>query len=171
MPGVTTKQYTIAVVGATGVVGGTMIRILRERDFPVGELRLLASARSAGRTVTVDGVEHEVREATPEAFGRAIRFATDPDAVLVETRDGSWRGWASSTRESLAPRTVASKLGRWALVPEARYAETLLVDRHAGAVRAAYPDALEPICPAPDGVTFATWSGGELELLRVAERK
>jgi aspartate-semialdehyde dehydrogenase len=68
MPGVTTKQYTVAVVGATGVVGGTMIRILRERDFPVGELRLLASARSAGRTVPVDGVEHEVREATPEAF-------------------------------------------------------------------------------------------------------
>jgi aspartate-semialdehyde dehydrogenase len=68
MPGVTTRPLTVAVVGATGVVGGTMIRMLQERAFPVGEWRLLASARSAGRTVTIDGVEHEVREATPEAF-------------------------------------------------------------------------------------------------------
>jgi aspartate-semialdehyde dehydrogenase len=65
---VTTKRYTVAVVGATGVVGGTMIRMLQERDFPVGEWRLMASARSAGRTVTIDGTEHPVREATPEAF-------------------------------------------------------------------------------------------------------
>jgi aspartate-semialdehyde dehydrogenase len=59
---------TIAVVGATGVVGRTMIDVLRERAFPVGELRLLASGRSAGRTVLVDGRQVEVREATPDAF-------------------------------------------------------------------------------------------------------
>ncbi len=59
---------TVAVVGATGVVGGTMLRMLRERDFPVGELRLLASARSAGRSVDVDGRSYEVQEATPDAF-------------------------------------------------------------------------------------------------------
>lgn len=64
----TTKPLTVAVVGATGVVGGTMIRILLERHFPIGELRLLASARSAGRSVDVDGTEHIVEEATPEAF-------------------------------------------------------------------------------------------------------
>jgi aspartate-semialdehyde dehydrogenase len=68
MPAMTTKPLTVAVVGATGVVGGTMIQNLVERDFPIGELRLLASARSAGRTVDVDGTAHEVREATPEAF-------------------------------------------------------------------------------------------------------
>ncbi len=68
MPSVTARPFTIAVVGATGVVGGTMIRMLQERAFPVGEWRLLASARSAGRTITIGGVEHEVREATPEAF-------------------------------------------------------------------------------------------------------
>jgi len=62
------KPLTVAVVGATGVVGGTMIRMLRERRFPVGELRLLASARSAGRTVEVDGTEHTISEATPDAF-------------------------------------------------------------------------------------------------------
>jgi aspartate-semialdehyde dehydrogenase len=68
MSSVTSKQLTVAVVGATGVVGGTMIRMLQERAFPVGELRLLASARSAGRTVVVDGTEHVVEEATPDAF-------------------------------------------------------------------------------------------------------
>ncbi len=62
------KPLTVAVVGATGVVGGTMIRTLRERRFPTGELRLLASARSAGRTVDVDGTEHVIREATADSF-------------------------------------------------------------------------------------------------------
>ena len=59
---------TVAVVGATGVVGRTMIEVLAERSFPFGELRLLASDRSAGRSVTVAGRLIEVREATPEAF-------------------------------------------------------------------------------------------------------
>jgi aspartate-semialdehyde dehydrogenase len=68
MPRVNPRPLTVAVVGATGVVGGTMIRMLRERHFPVGELRLLASARSAGRAIDVDGTEHIVAEATPDAF-------------------------------------------------------------------------------------------------------
>ena len=59
---------TVAVVGATGVVGRTMIQILNEREFPVGELRLLASGRSAGRSVSVDGRTLEIAEAVPEAF-------------------------------------------------------------------------------------------------------
>jgi aspartate-semialdehyde dehydrogenase len=59
---------TVAVVGATGVVGRTMIQVLSERHFPVGELRLLASGRSAGSTVSADGRTLTVGEATPEAF-------------------------------------------------------------------------------------------------------
>ena len=59
---------TVAVVGATGVVGRTMIQILNEREFPVGELRLLASGRSAGRTVSIDGRTLEIGEALPDAF-------------------------------------------------------------------------------------------------------
>ncbi len=62
------RSLTVAVVGATGVVGRTMIQVLYEREFPVGELRLLASGRSAGRTVSVDGQTHEVIEATADAF-------------------------------------------------------------------------------------------------------
>jgi aspartate-semialdehyde dehydrogenase len=68
MPDMTRQPLTVAVVGATGVVGRTMIQILNEREFPVGELRLLASGRSAGRTVSLDGQSHEIREALPEAF-------------------------------------------------------------------------------------------------------
>ncbi|HKG58119.1 MAG TPA: aspartate-semialdehyde dehydrogenase [Candidatus Limnocylindrales bacterium] len=64
----TPRSLTVAVVGATGVVGRTMIQVLTERQFPVGELRLLASGRSAGRTVSVDGRTIEIVEAAPEAF-------------------------------------------------------------------------------------------------------
>ncbi len=59
---------TVAVVGATGVVGRTMVQVLTERDFPFGELRLLASGRTAGRMVSVAGRTIAVDEATPEAF-------------------------------------------------------------------------------------------------------
>jgi aspartate-semialdehyde dehydrogenase len=59
---------TVAVVGATGVVGRTMIQVLAERQFPVGELRLLASGRSAGSTVSAAGRTMTVEEATPDAF-------------------------------------------------------------------------------------------------------
>jgi aspartate-semialdehyde dehydrogenase len=68
MPSVTGKPLSVAVVGATGVVGGTMIRMLLEREFPFGDLRLLASARSAGTELDVAGTRHPVEEATPEAF-------------------------------------------------------------------------------------------------------
>jgi aspartate-semialdehyde dehydrogenase len=68
MPGVSTKSLTVAVVGATGVVGGTMIRTLLEREFPIGDLRLLASGRSVGRVIDVDGTAHTVTEATPASF-------------------------------------------------------------------------------------------------------
>ena len=60
MPFVTRKPLTVAVVGATGAVGATMIRMLLEREFPFGELRLLASARSAGTEVDVAGTRHVV---------------------------------------------------------------------------------------------------------------
>ncbi len=63
------KTYKVAVVGATGAVGSEMLRILEERDFPVAEVRPLASARSAGATVRFRGDEVKVRELTPESFG------------------------------------------------------------------------------------------------------
>ena len=64
----TSKPLTVAVVGATGVVGRTMIQVLRERHFPLGELRLMASGRSAGSSVVIGGVDHPIVEAVPGAF-------------------------------------------------------------------------------------------------------
>ena len=58
----------VAVVGATGVVGRTMARVLLEREFPIREIRFLASARSAGTTLPFGSRQVEVEEATPEAF-------------------------------------------------------------------------------------------------------
>jgi len=60
--------YTVAVVGATGAVGTEMIEILEERKFPVGELRPLASARSAGARVSFHDQELVVRELTKDSF-------------------------------------------------------------------------------------------------------
>ena len=62
------KTYTVAVLGATGAVGQEMIKILQERNFPVGNLIPLASARSAGKTLTFRGEEVVIREACDEAF-------------------------------------------------------------------------------------------------------
>ncbi len=49
------RRFHVAVVGATGAVGQTMLSILAERDFPVGKLSVLASARSAGNTIEFNG--------------------------------------------------------------------------------------------------------------------
>ena len=62
------KLYTVAILGATGAVGQEMIRILQERNFPVGKLIPLASGRSAGKTVIFRGEEVVIREACDSAF-------------------------------------------------------------------------------------------------------
>ncbi|MEE1371973.1 MAG: aspartate-semialdehyde dehydrogenase, partial [Parolsenella sp.] len=61
-------KKNVAILGATGAVGTQMLECLAERDFPVGELRLLASARSAGKVVEWCGREVVIEEARPEAF-------------------------------------------------------------------------------------------------------
>ena len=62
------KLYTVAVLGATGAVGQEMIKILQERNFPVGKLKPLASARSAGKTLRFKGEDVVIEEARDEAF-------------------------------------------------------------------------------------------------------
>src|SRR5882757_2099006 len=58
----------VAVVGATGAVGIEMIKTLEKRNFPVGKLTLLASARSAGKKLTFRGEEITVKELTKDSF-------------------------------------------------------------------------------------------------------
>ena len=62
------KTYTVAVLGATGAVGQEMISILQERNFPVGKLIPLASARSAGKTMKFRGEDVVIQEACDSAF-------------------------------------------------------------------------------------------------------
>ena len=62
------KLYTVAILGATGAVGQEMMKILAERNFPVGKLIPLASARSAGKKLTFKGEEVTIQEARDEAF-------------------------------------------------------------------------------------------------------
>ena len=96
---------TVAVVGATGVVGRTMVAVLLERRFPIDELRLLASGRSAGRTVQVGDRTIEIGEAVPDAFdgvdialfsaGADISKALAPEAAArgatVIDNSNAWR--------------------------------------------------------------------------------
>ena len=62
------KLYTVAVLGATGAVGQEMMKILEERNFPVGKLIPLASKRSAGGTLMFKGQEVTIQEACDTAF-------------------------------------------------------------------------------------------------------
>ena len=60
----------LAVLGATGAVGETLLRVLEEREFPLDELRLLASERSAGQTRRFRGEDIEVQLATEDCVRR-----------------------------------------------------------------------------------------------------
>jgi aspartate-semialdehyde dehydrogenase len=86
------QPLSVAVVGATGAVGRTMIQVLTEREFPMRELRPLASGRSAGRTISVDGRTMDVGEALPEAFDEI-------DICLFSA--------GANVSEELAPQAVA----------------------------------------------------------------
>ncbi len=86
-----TPSFTVAIVGATGAVGQELLGLLLQRKFPLGSLRLFASARSVGKTVTAGGNSYIVEEARPGIF-------TDVDLAFFAT-DGA------ITRE-LAPDAV-----------------------------------------------------------------
>jgi aspartate-semialdehyde dehydrogenase len=77
-------QPTLAVVGATGSVGTVMLELLTSRRNVWGEIRLIASARSAGRQLSCRGEQLTVRELTPEAFdGVDVAMFDVPDEVSL----------------------------------------------------------------------------------------
>ncbi len=81
----TGRKPTLAIVGATGAVGTVMIDVVSTRDDVWGEIRLVASPRSAGRRLRVRGQEVEVRALTPEVFdGVDLAMFDVPDAVSRE---------------------------------------------------------------------------------------
>ncbi|MFB4162720.1 aspartate-semialdehyde dehydrogenase [Alteribacillus sp. JSM 102045] len=83
--------YNVAVVGATGAVGQQMLKTLEDKDFPIKDLKLLSSKRSAGKKISFKGIEFTVEEAVPEAFenvqlalfsaGGSVSKALAPEAV------------------------------------------------------------------------------------------
>ena len=69
------KKINLAVVGATGMVGRTFLKVLEDRDFPFETLYCFASKKSAGETVTCKGKEYIVEELTESSFDKAIDIA------------------------------------------------------------------------------------------------
>ena len=88
---VNSSSVTVGIVGATGAVGQELLHLLHDRAFPLRSLRLFASARSAGRTVTYAGRTYTIEEAKPGVFagvdlaffaaGGSVTRALAPDAV------------------------------------------------------------------------------------------
>lgn len=62
------REYRLAIVGATGLVGQEFIKVLEQRNFPMSSIRLLASDRSAGKKLFVNHQKIEVQETVPESF-------------------------------------------------------------------------------------------------------
>jgi aspartate-semialdehyde dehydrogenase len=69
------KKVNVAVVGATGMVGRTFLKVLEERDFPFDNLVCLASKKSAGEIVTCKGKDYVVQELTEDSFNEGIDIA------------------------------------------------------------------------------------------------
>jgi aspartate-semialdehyde dehydrogenase len=95
----------VAVVGATGAVGTEMLRILAERAFPMASLRLIASARSAGRRIAFGGDELSVQEISDHVFdGIDVALFDTPDEVAVEWIPRARANGATSIDNSAAWR-------------------------------------------------------------------
>ncbi len=62
------SKYNVAIAGATGAVGQEFLRVLEKRNFPIGELRLLASARSVGKKMQFRGMDYPVSELKNDSF-------------------------------------------------------------------------------------------------------
>jgi aspartate-semialdehyde dehydrogenase len=99
---------SLAVVGATGAVGALVRQMLEERNFPCKKITLLASARSAGKTLTFKGRQHTVEELKPEAFDRI-------DLVIASTPDDVARDFVPWAKERGA--VVVDESGYWRMDP------------------------------------------------------
>ncbi len=100
------KKVNVAIVGATGMVGRTFIKVLEERNFPINNLYLFASKRSCGMKLECFGKEYIVEELTEDSFKRDIDIAlfsaggeiskkfapiAKADGVIVIDNSSAWR--------------------------------------------------------------------------------
>lgn len=87
------SRYNVAILGATGAVGEELLGLLHERDFPIDNLRLLASARSAGKKIPYANGELAVEEVGPDSF-------RDVDLAFFSAGGSISRQWVSHAVES-----------------------------------------------------------------------
>ncbi|MEB3225025.1 MAG: aspartate-semialdehyde dehydrogenase [Synechococcus sp.] len=83
------KPVNVAILGATGAVGAELLQLLEERNFPLNNLKLLASPRSAGKTLTFKGQPITIEAVTPESF-RGV------DIVLASAGGSTSKQWAKA---------------------------------------------------------------------------
>ena len=100
---------TLALVGATGAVGGLVRQLLEQRNFPFRRIKLLASARSAGSTLQFKGKTHTVEELKPESFDGV-------DLVIASTPDDTARQFVPWAIERGA--VVVDESGAWRMDPK-----------------------------------------------------
>ncbi|HEY8429509.1 MAG TPA: aspartate-semialdehyde dehydrogenase [Sandaracinaceae bacterium] len=104
-----TRKLDVAVLGATGAVGREMLRILEQRDFPVGRLVALASPKSAGRTVRFRGEDVRVEAVTESAFDGI-------DVALFSAGSAASKEWAPKAAARGA--TVIDNSSAWRMDPD-----------------------------------------------------
>ncbi len=103
------RKYNVAIAGATGAVGGAMLEVLERRDFPINELRLLASERSVGKKITFKGKEIAVQLLSKDAF-------TDIDVALFSA--GATRSFDFAPAAAAAGAVVIDNSSAYRMDPE-----------------------------------------------------
>jgi len=101
----------VAVVGATGMVGEVMLKVLAERNFPITELLLVASERSVGKKLSYKGKEHTI-------IGLAEAVAARPDIAIFSAGGDTSLEWAPKFAE--AGTTVIDNSSAWRMDPDKR---------------------------------------------------
>ncbi len=87
------QKVNVAILGATGAVGQELLALLAQRQFPINNLKLLASARSAGRKIEFGGKELIVEEVNDDSF-------TDVDILLTSAGGSTSKAWAKKAVEA-----------------------------------------------------------------------
>ena len=99
----------VAVIGATGMVGEVMLKVLAERNFPVTELLLVASERSVGKKLSYKGTEHTI-------IGLADAVIAKPDIAIFSAGGDTSLEWAPKFAE--AGTTVIDNSSAWRMDPD-----------------------------------------------------
>ena len=112
--GVTTmsRELTVALVGATGVVGAEFLSCMEERDFPVAELRLLATKRSEGRELTFRGQTHIVHETTTTP-STAPTSPSSPPPPPPRANSARSQPSAAQSPSTTPPPSASRRACRW----------------------------------------------------------